>query len=95
MSVQLREDLIAEIEDKVRNRKGTYPFGELFNKGEYRINKVHFDRAIVLAIQTRDKKLLDELEVIADPNNLVAWPMFKSHMKKWIDDKNNSGRNIL
>lgn len=93
MSVQLREDLIAEIEDKVRNRKGTYPFGELFNKGEYRINKVHFDRAIVLAIQTRDKKLLDELEVIADPNNLVAWPMFKSHMKKWIDDKNNSGRN--
>lgn len=93
MSVKLRQDLIDEIEAKVESRKGTYAFGELFNKGEYRINKEHFDKAIILAIQKNDKKLLNELEVIADPNNLVAWPMFKSHMKKWIDDKNNSGRN--
>ena len=93
MSVQLRQDLLDEIERKVESRTGTYAFGELFNKGEYRINKEHFDKAIILAIRKNDKKLLNELEVIADPNNLIAWPMFKSHMKKWIDDKNNSGRN--
>ena len=93
MSVQLRQDLLDEIDRKVKSRTGTYPFGDLFDKGEYRINKVHFDKAIILAIQSKDKKLLDELEVIADPNNLIAWPMFKSHMKKWIDNKSNSGRN--
>jgi len=93
MSVALRQKLVDEIDAKVKSRSGTHAFGELFNKGEYRLNKVHFDKAIILAIQNNDKKLLGEIEIIADPNNLVSWSMFTAHMKKWIDDKNNSGRN--
>lgn len=92
MSQKLRQDLLDEIDRKVKSRKGTYAFGDLFDTGEYRINKVHFDKAIVLAIQSRDKKLLDELEIIADPNNLVAWPMFKGHMRKWIDTKQKTSK---
>ncbi len=92
MSVDLRKKLVQEIENKIANRKGTFDFGNLFDRGELRIDKAHFDSAIAEEISKTSHYKSGELEIVADPNKLVSWPEFTQKMRTKISAKGKSAR---
>ena len=93
MSVQLRADLVKEIETKVASRMGTYDFGTLFDRGETVITKKIFDSIIAEQFtRGKGKELSGELEVIADPSHVIDWPAFTSSVKTFVSNKGKRAR---
>ena len=89
MSVQLRQDLIDEIERRIANRLGTYDFGELFNQGTTIITKKIFDSIIAEQFNRgKGKELAGDVEIIADPNHLVDWKAFTTAIRASVSKKN-------
>ena len=93
MSVQLRADLVKQIEDRVANRLGTYDFGEMFNTGTTIISRKIFDSIIAEQFtRGKGKELAGEVEVVADPNHLLDWAAFATSVRKSMSDKNKKSR---
>ena len=89
MSVQLRQDLIDEIERRIANRLGTYDFGELFKQGTTIITKKIFDSIIAEQFNRgKGKELAGDVEIIADPNHLVDWKAFTTAIRASVSKKN-------
>ena len=93
MSVELREKLIQEIEATIKRRTdandGTYFFGELFNTGTTVITKKIFNSIIAEQFKRgKGKKLAGEVELIADPNNLIPWKAFTIAVRAFVRKKN-------
>lgn len=93
MSVELREQLIQEIEATIKRRAdstdGTYFFGELFNTGTTVITKKIFNSIIAEQFKRgKGKKLAGEVELIADPNNLIPWKAFTLAVRAFVRKRN-------